>query len=448
MSLADTYKVPWQVCYQSSWQAVQAKFAFNIVLGKMLQPRPERPSDISVPYLKALNVQWGKVVFDSLPEMWASGNEVEQLNLKINDLLVCEGGEVGRSAMVTEVLPENCIFQNALHRVRPSERGNTRYLYYCLKVASEAGWFDVICNRATIAHFTVEKFRELKIHLPLNDQQEVIANYLDRETAHIDALIAEKERMLALLEEKRAALISQAVTRGLDPDVPLKPSGLDRLGDAAGGNRVTPTFSESLPPEWVEKRLKYAAPLRIERVEATSEHRKYLGLENIQSWTGKLLPTKVDESVARKDSEGGNAISFQKDDVLFGKLRPYLAKAFHADKSGFCSTEFLVLKPQPDLHPEFLLYSMLSPEFVGLVNASTFGAKMPRANWDFIGSMSIPVPDLDIQQRIANYLDRETAHIDTLVAEIERTLALLEEKRSALITAAVTGQLTQKDMAA
>ena len=201
---------------------------------------------------------------------------------------------------------------------------------------------------------------------------------------------------------------------------------------------MIPTFSESLPSEWVEKRLKYAAPLRIERVEATSEHRAYLGLENVQSWTGKLLPTEVDESAAGKDSEGGTANSFQKDDVLFGKLRPYLAKVFHADKGGVSSTEFLVLKPQPEVRPEFLLYSMLSPEFVGLVNASTFGAKMPRANWDFIGSMSIPVPDLDIQQRIANYLDRETAHIDALIAEKERMLTLLEEKRAALISQAVT----------
>ena len=201
---------------------------------------------------------------------------------------------------------------------------------------------------------------------------------------------------------------------------------------------MIPTFSESLPSEWVEKRLKYAAPLRIERVEATSEHRAYLGLENVQSWTGKLLPTEVDESAAGKDSEGGTANSFQKDDVLFGKLRPYLAKVFHADKGGVSSTEFLVLKPQPEVRPEFLLYSMLSPEFVGLVNASTFGAKMPRANWDFIGSMSIPVPDLDIQQRIANYLDRETAHIDALIAEKECMLTLLEEKRAALISQAVT----------
>ncbi|MCU7934694.1 MAG: restriction endonuclease subunit S [Candidatus Thiodiazotropha sp. (ex Dulcina madagascariensis)] len=202
------------------------------------------------------------------------------------------------------------------------------------------------------------------------------------------------------------------------------------------------TFSESLPDEWTEQRLKYAAPLRIERVEATSEHTSYLGLENIQSWTGKLLPAENGDSGAEGESEGGTVNSFRHDDVLFGKLRPYLAKAFHANRDGVCSTELLVLKPRPDMHPRFLLYSFLSPEFVGLVDASTFGAKMPRANWDFIGSMKIPVPNLDAQKRIADYLDRETAHIDPLIAEKQRMLALLEEKRAALISRAVTRGLT------
>ena len=201
---------------------------------------------------------------------------------------------------------------------------------------------------------------------------------------------------------------------------------------------MTTTFLKARPVEWSEKRLKFAAPLRIERVEATSEHNDYLGLENIQSWTGRLLPTENGESVTDEDSEGGTANRFSKGDVLFGKLRPYLAKALHADMDGVCSTELLVLKPQPDLYSRFLLYTMLSPEFVGLVDASTFGAKMPRANWDFIGSMKILVPGLSDQRRIANFLDRETAHIDTLITEKERMLTLLEEKRAALISQAVT----------
>lgn len=187
-----------------------------------------------------------------------------------------------------------------------------------------------------------------------------------------------------------------------------------------------------------EKRLKFIAPLRNERTDATSEHADYLGLENIQSWTGKLLPSATSDTSEGDDSASGTANVFYTGDVLFGKLRPYLAKALHADKDGVCSTELLVLKPQPDIHPRFLLYSMLSPDFVGQVDASTFGAKMPRANWEFIGSMKLPTPTYETQRLIADYLDRETVRIDALVAEKEKMLALLEEKRAALISRAVT----------
>ena len=190
--------------------------------------------------------------------------------------------------------------------------------------------------------------------------------------------------------------------------------------------------------EEVDKRLKFIAPLRNERTDASSDHADYLGLENIQSWTGKLLPSTTSDTSEGDDSASGTANVFYSGDVLFGKLRPYLAKALHAEKEGVCSTELLVLKPQPDIHPRFLLYSMLSPDFVEQVDASTFGAKMPRANWEFIGSMKLPIPDVETQSLIADYLDRETARIDALVAEKEKMLALLEEKRAALISRAVT----------
>lgn len=190
--------------------------------------------------------------------------------------------------------------------------------------------------------------------------------------------------------------------------------------------------------EDVGRRLKYIAPLRNERTDATSEQADYLGLENIQSWTGKLLPIATSDTSEGDDSTTGTANVYYSGDVLFGKLRPYLAKAFHADQDGVCSTELLVLKPQPYMHPRFLFYSLLSPIFVGQVDASAYGAKMPRANWECIGSMKLPTPSYVTQRLIADYLDRETSRIDALVAAKEEMLALLGEKRAALISRAVT----------
>ena len=200
---------------------------------------------------------------------------------------------------------------------------------------------------------------------------------------------------------------------------------------------MTTSIATTPDNTWTAMRLKFAAPLRNERTSATADHADYIGLENIESWTGKIIESESKSNDTAQE-DAGLANVFKKGDVLFGKLRPYLAKACHAPRDGVCSTELLVMQPVPTLHPRFLLYSLLTPDFVGAVDASTFGAKMPRASWDFIGSLEIRLPNIGAQSIIANYLDHETARIDGLIAEKERMLALLEEKRAALISRVVT----------
>jgi type I restriction enzyme S subunit len=162
------------------------------VLGKMLSPTAAGPDETEVPYLKALHVQWDQICLDDLPTMWAAPWEIEQLALHVGDLLVCEGGEVGRAALLRTQPPDKYIIQNALHRVRGKEIGDLGFLAYCLKQAAEKGWFEVLCNRATISHFTVEKFSDLWLNLPSAEEQRRIAAFLDRETAQIDNLVKEK----------------------------------------------------------------------------------------------------------------------------------------------------------------------------------------------------------------------------------------------------------------
>ena len=188
------------------------------------------------------------------------------------------------------------------------------------------------------------------------------------------------------------------------------------------------------------KRLKYVVSLRRSRVDGSKDDRPYIGLENIESWTGKRLV----DSVAPNEDISSTAIetislanTFEPGDVLFGKLRPYLAKTWVAEFPGRSTTELLVMRPM-EAESRFLRYVCLWREFIDTVDASTFGSKMPRADWDFIGNIPIPVPDLSKQLVIADYLDRETARLDALVAAKERVLGLLAEKRRALITRAVT----------
>lgn len=189
--------------------------------------------------------------------------------------------------------------------------------------------------------------------------------------------------------------------------------------------------SKNVLPSWEMRRLKFSVTLRNEKIEAENSSLNYLGLEHIESWTGKLIP---DESA----SSEGIATRFVKDDVLFGKLRPYLAKVYLAKQEGMATTEALVMTSEPVLVSAFLKYVLLSDKFIKAVNGSTYGAKMPRANWETIGRLPICFPSPKEQQQIANFLDWKTGQIDTLIAKKQALLEKLKEKRLAVITQAVT----------
>lgn len=188
------------------------------------------------------------------------------------------------------------------------------------------------------------------------------------------------------------------------------------------------------------KRLKYLVTLRRSPVTESGEALPYIGLENIAPQTGRLVgDVKISDTTTPLVDEGNESsgIYFEGGDVLFGKLRPYLMKAWVAEFPGRCTTEALVMTPHT-IEPRFLRNVCLSSPFIDSVDASTFGSKMPRAEWSFIGNMPVPVPAWERQHAIADYLDRETARLDALVAAKERLLDLLAEKRQALISHAVT----------
>ena len=193
-----------------------------------------------------------------------------------------------------------------------------------------------------------------------------------------------------------------------------KDSGTDWLGN--------------IPTDWTTVRLKYVANLAGEKVAQSSK--KYVGMENVSSRNGKYVATE-------DTKPEGISSSFQKGDVLFGKLRPYLAKSWVADYSGICSSEFLVLR-SIKVSPKFLNYYTLTEEFVEQVNSSTYGSKMPRASWEFIGLLPVPVSNYEHTEKIADFLDHETAKIDKLIDKQQLLIKLLKDKRQAVISHAIT----------
>ncbi len=207
--------IEWAPRIPKKWHARPVKAFFDVQLGKMLQPESGVLGDQLTPYLKALHVNWGDVATSDLPEMWASFSDLNQYGVQAGDLLVCEGGEVGRAGIILEA-PQGCIIQNALHRVRAREGFDVRFFMYVLYAVAEAGWFSILCNKATIAHLTREKLVALQIPAPVGEDQKKIADYLDKKTAQIDGQVVREQRSIEFLKEYRAALISEAVTGKID----------------------------------------------------------------------------------------------------------------------------------------------------------------------------------------------------------------------------------------
>ena len=216
------------------WRVGKVKHSYDVILGKMLQSNQKKETDELLPYMCAANITWSGVDLSIEKQMWFSGSEKILYLLKQGDLLVTEGGDVAVSCIWNDELPLCCI-QNAVHRVRPKKNASNRFLYYWLYALKSQGYFDLVCNKATLAHFTKEKLDSCFLVLPPSDEQIRIVSFLDTKCAEIDALIAAKEKTNALLKERRQSIIYEAVTKGLDPTIPMKDSGVEWIGEMPEG---------------------------------------------------------------------------------------------------------------------------------------------------------------------------------------------------------------------
>lgn len=246
------------------------------------------------------------------------------------------------------------------------------------------------------------EFKNSLLPVPPLLEQTAIANYLDAQTDKINLFISKKQKLIELLKEQKQAIINELL--------------------------------ENSDNTWARKKLKYFIKHISNQTTTKAEDEVYLGMENVESKTGKYVESE------QKDFES-QAKKFSKGQILFGKLRPYLAKVFLAPFNGVCSGEFLVFQPNKNVLPEFLQLKLLSDFFISLVDSSTFGAKMPRAEWSFIGNVFIAVPPLEIQQQIVTKIKEETSKIDNAISTIEKEIELIKQYKQSLIAEAVTGKI-------
>lgn len=282
----------------------------------------------------------------------------------------------------------------------------------------------------------VETIEVIHAPRPPESEQKAIAAFLDRETAQINALLAKKERLIELLQEERTALITRAVTKGLDPNVPMKDSGVEWLGE--------------IPAHWEAKRMKQAlsAPLQYGANEAAELDDPDLprfiritdigGNDTLREDTFKSLPADIAEEYLLRDG-----------DLLLARSGATAGKSFLYRRSwGECAYAGYLIRARLDIDvalPEFVRYFTASSSYWQWLSGTFIQATIQNVSAERYASLRIPLPPVREQRAIAAYLDQETARIDALVAKVREAIERLKELRTALIAAAVTGKIDVRE---
>ena len=378
------------------------------------------------------NVQNGFLNLERIKTIAVPEKEAASSSLAIGDVVVTEGGDIdklGRGAIWNGEI-QDCLHQNHIFSIRSTE---SRLLpdFLVRKMESHHGrsYFYMTAKRTTnLAATNQATLGLLPLFLPEIEEQIQITRFLNWKVAQIKKFIRNKRRLIKLLKEQKQNVINQAMTRGLDPNVKLKSSGVEWIGD--------------IPEHWQVRRLKFLCRNLNEQTFEKKPGDIYIALEHVESWTGRIS-LSGDESIF--DSQ---VKRFQPDDVLFGKLRPYLAKVAKPKIAGIFVGEFLVLRATENISPEFLEQKLRSKCIIDLINSSTFGAKMPRADWKFIGSMKFSYPSANEQGEILEHIQKKSAKIDQAITRAQREIELIQEYRIRLISDVVTGQVNVRGIEA
>lgn len=420
--------IDWLGEIPSHWVVCKIKHRISMVLGKMLQSKMPQVDGYSLEkYLKSRNVSMLEISgLDNLDEMWFSDSEKNIYLLKEGDVVMNEGGDIGKVAL-WKPLSFCCYLQNSVHKLTPNDTVNSSFLTYYLASISFLGFFQSIVSQISIAHLTKEKLANTPLVVPSYEEQEAIAGYLDEVTAKVDALMAEKRAQVEDLRKYRISLITETATRGLNPNAPIKLTNSE--------------WFPYIPTNWSIEKFKYQATVKANLVHPTDYiHHPQISPDSIEKNTGRLLGYKsVEEAGIISDNH-----LFYKGQIIYSKIRPNLNKVAIAPFDGLCSADMYPIETLNNVR--YFQYLMLSNPFVSQVSVVIQDrVKMPRINQVELGEIMILVPPIFEQQQIADYLDEKTAKIDSLIEELEAQLRDLATYRQAVITEAVTGKVDVRD---
>lgn len=388
----------------NEWEVSTVGREFDIKLGKMLDA--EKNTGVPKPYLGNRAVQWDRIDVCELPLVPMSRSDIERFRLRKGDLLVCEGGEVGRAA-IWEAPIDECYFQKALHRLRPTRGFDPKLMSAILRLWADRGVLANYVTQTSIAHLPREKFIEVPLPVPPRHEQRAIATAL----SDVDALLGALDRLIAKKRDLTQAAMQQLLT------------GQTRLPGFHG--------------QWEVRGLLTLAHIAQGQVNPKQEpfRSKYLvGPVHVESGTGKLLNR---QTAAEQGAISGKYL-FERGDIVYGKINPYLKKAFLAEFQGLCSADMYPLRPAMGVASGYLLAVILGDEFTKYAVSVSVRSGMPKINREEMAGFSARIPKSFAEQTaIAEVLSDMDAEIAALEQRREKTRALKQGMMQELLTGRV-----------
>ena len=354
---------------------------------------------------------------------------VRDYMLNDGDILLSRSGTVGRSFLYQSNLHGPCSYAGYLVRFIPGERVIPKYIFFFTKTASFEGFLRSVAVSSTIENVNANKYSAAKLPLPPLSEQKSIVIHLSKITYRIDSLIEKLQRKIELLKEHRTALISQCVTKGLNPNVEMKDSGVEWIGE--------------IPIDWNTSPLKYVVSSNDEVLSDNTNpgyEFRYIEISDVNQFSGIGPGKKV--SFSTSPSRARRIL--RENDVLISTVRTYLraiGTVRNCRGNLIGSTGFCVLRATQSILPSYLSYLVNSEQFVASVVSNSVGVSYPAINSSDLVNLKSALPSLHEQTQISQYLDKKTSQIDSLFEKLQRKIEFLKEYRHSLISNVVTGKV-------
>lgn len=423
-------RVEWLGDVPAHWEVTALRHRYDQCLGKMLDEKLITGQYL-VPYLRNVDVQWDRINVSGLPKIDIRPHEIERYTLRSGDLLVCEGGEVGRCAMWEGAI-ETCGYQKALHRLRPClpERDRPRFLLYALQCAAQRAAFND-GQESTIGHLTGEKLRAHRFAFPPAAEQRCIEAFLDHADQRIRRYVRAKQKLIALLEEQRRVIIHDAVTGRIDvrsgrPYPAYKDSGVEWLG--------------SVPEHWERRRLKtLLRPV---------DHRSVDGSETLLSLRRDYGVVIYTEHFSRPP-QGDSLVGFKlvvPGQLVVNRLQANNGLVFCSALSGLVSPDYSVFERTTPVYTRYLSDLIRTSTYRAHFRRQATGLGTGSAGFlriyddDFLAT-PVALPSSVEQDAIVTYVDRALADVATSTGRVKRQVDLVHEYRTRLVADVVTGKL-------